>query len=147
MTFKIENILAFVSITQKESMVIYMDYFNEMMDHQIDISKVKDRGNKKWVAMMIPEHLKILREYVEDQKKIPKPQLNEWDLDIIQDNIQIAMKRNVDVEVKAWKNGEFHFQIGSISWVDIKSRTVKIEDFFKSYVIKLDEIVDVTVIE
>ncbi|KQL33470.1 hypothetical protein AN959_17420 [Psychrobacillus sp. FJAT-21963] len=118
-----------------------------MMDNQLDLSKVKDRGNKKWVAMMLPEHLKLIREYVDNQKKIPKPELDEWDLDIIQENIQIAMKRNVDVEVKTWKNGEFNYQIGSIFWVDLKGRTIEMEDVFKSYVIQLDEIVDVTVLE
>ncbi|MEI4771982.1 YolD-like family protein [Psychrobacillus sp. FJAT-51614] len=124
-----------------------MGFFDEMMDHQLDLSQVKDRGNKKWVAMMLPEHLKLIREYVDDQNKIPKPELDEWDLDIIQENIQIAMKRNVDVEVKTWKNGEFNIQIGSISWVDLKRRTIEMEDVFKSYVIQLDEIVDVTVLE
>ncbi|MFB5087046.1 YolD-like family protein [Psychrobacillus sp. PGGUH221] len=124
-----------------------MGFFDEMMDHQLDLSQVKDRGNKKWVAMMLPEHLKLIREYVDDQKKIPKPVLDEWDLDIIQENIQIAMKRNVDVEVKTWKNGEFNFQIGSISWVDLKGRTIEMEDVFKSNVIQLDDIVDVTVLE
>ncbi|WP_056832634.1 YolD-like family protein [Psychrobacillus sp. FJAT-21963] len=124
-----------------------MDFFDEMMDNQLDLSKVKDRGNKKWVAMMLPEHLKLIREYVDNQKKIPKPELDEWDLDIIQENIQIAMKRNVDVEVKTWKNGEFNYQIGSIFWVDLKGRTIEMEDVFKSYVIQLDEIVDVTVLE
>lgn len=124
-----------------------MGFFDEMTDHQLDLSQVKDRGNKKWVAMMLPEHLKLISEYVDDQKKIPKPVLDEWDLDIIQENIQIAMKRNVDVEVKTWKNGEFNFQIGSISLVDLKRRTIEMEDVFKSNVIQLDDIVDVTVLE
>lgn len=66
---------------------------------------------------------------------------------IIQENIQIAMKRNVDVEVKTWKNGELFFQIGRITGVDLKRRTIEMEDLFKSYVIQLDEIVDVTVRE
>ncbi|WP_375220442.1 YolD-like family protein [Psychrobacillus sp. PGGUH221] len=70
----------------------------------------------------------FIREYVVEQKKISKPELDKWDLDIIQDNVQIAMKRNVDVEVKTRKNGEFNFQIGTISWVSLKRRTIEMED-------------------
>lgn len=44
---------------------------------------------------------------------------NDGDLDVIQEHIQIAMKRNVDFEVKTWKNGEFIFQSGKITWIDL----------------------------
>ncbi|MFF2754373.1 hypothetical protein ACFVR1_11590 [Psychrobacillus sp. NPDC058041] len=43
---------------------------NDYFDQALDLSKVRDRGSKKWVAMMLPEHLKLV---------------DEWDLDIIQD--------------------------------------------------------------
>ncbi|WP_391209200.1 YolD-like family protein [Psychrobacillus sp. L4] len=123
-----------------------MDYFDQMMDTP-DLSKLRDRGSKKWVAMMLPEHLKLVREYIEDQKKTPRPQLDEWDLDIIQENIQIAMKRNVELEIKTWNSGVFISHMGKLTWVDLKRRVIEMEDLFKSYVIQLDDIVDVTVLE
>lgn len=123
-----------------------MAYFNEMMDTP-DLSKLRDRGSKKWVAMMLPEHLKLVREYIEDQKKDPRPELDVWDLDIIQENIQIAMKRNVEVEIKTWKDGAFIFHIGKINWVDLNRRKIEMEDVFISFVLKLDDIVDVTNLE
>ena len=46
---------------------------------------------------------------MEEQKKAPRPNLDEWDLDIIQENIQLAMKRNVEVEIKTWRNGAFSY--------------------------------------
>ena len=36
--------------------------------NQFDLSHVRDRGSKKWVAMMLPEHVKMLREYGEEIK-------------------------------------------------------------------------------
>ncbi|QFF98907.1 YolD-like family protein [Psychrobacillus glaciei] len=124
-----------------------MAYLDEMMDHQLDLLKVRDRGSKKWVAMMLPEHLKLVREYIDEQKKTPRPELNEWDLDIIQENIQIAMKRNVEVEIKTWKDGAFIFHIGKFIWVDLNRRKIEMEDVFKSFVLQLDDIVDVTVLD
>lgn len=112
----------------------------------LDLSKVRDRGSKKWVAMMLPEHVKLLREYMEDQKKAPRPDLDEWDLDIIQETIQIAMKRNVEVEIKTWRNGAFHIHLGKVTWVDINRRIIEMEDVLTSFTLQLDEIVDVTIL-
>ncbi|MFJ5771078.1 YolD-like family protein [Psychrobacillus sp. NPDC093180] len=119
--------------------------FDKAMD-SLDLSKVRDRGSKKWVAMMLPEHVKLLREYMEEQKKTPRPNLDEWDLDIIQENIQLAMKRNVEVEIKTWRNGAFHIHLGKVTWVDINRRTIEMEDVFNSFTLQLDEIVDVTIL-
>ncbi|PZX07393.1 YolD-like protein [Psychrobacillus insolitus] len=98
-------------------------------------------------AMMLPEHVALIRQYNKEIKKVPRPDLDEWDLDAIQENIEIAMKRNVDVKIKTWDDGKFIFHNGKIIWVDLGRRTIEMEDVFKSFMLKLDEIVDVTVLE
>lgn len=45
---------------------------------------IRDRGNIKWTAMMLPEHLKLLREWQEEEGRreplAPDPQqMEEWD--------------------------------------------------------------------
>lgn len=95
---------------------------------------------------MLPEHVKLLREYMEEQKKTPRPELDEWDLDIIQENIQLAMKRNVEVKIKTWRSGVFHTHLGKVTWVDINKRTIEMEDILTSFTLQLDEIVDVTIL-
>jgi len=45
---------------------------------------IRDRGNIKWTAMMLPEHLKLLREWQEEEGRRepfePDPQqMEEWD--------------------------------------------------------------------
>lgn len=125
-----------------------MDFFDNMMDnHQLDLSKVIDRGNKKWVAMMIPEHLKLIRNYNEEQKKIPRPQLNEWDLHAIEETINIAIKRKSDVTIKMWKEGEFILRGGIIQNVDLNDRTIEVDNPYGLHKYILDDIVDVTVLE
>ncbi len=34
---------------------------------------LKDRGTKKWVAMMLPEHVQAVRQEIENQNKIKRP--------------------------------------------------------------------------
>ena len=59
--------------------------------------------------------MSLLRQYNEETKKVPRPDLDEWDLDAIQENINIAMKRNVDIEIKTWEDGKFNFHNGKIT--------------------------------
>lgn len=114
---------------------------------RLDLSKVQDRGSKKWVAMMLPEHVKMLRDYNEEIKKVPRPDLNEFDYEAIQEQIEHAMKRNVEIQVKRWKNGEFLYNQGTIQWIDLTKRTIELEDPFRSFDLQLDEIVDVNIME
>lgn len=115
--------------------------------NQLDLSKLQDRGSKKWVAMMLPEHVKMLREYSEEIKKEPRPDLNEFDYEAIQEQIAIAMKRNVEIKIKRWKEGEFIYNRGTIQWIDLRKRTIELEDPFRSFELYIDEIVDVTILE
>ncbi|KQL37591.1 hypothetical protein AN959_03435 [Psychrobacillus sp. FJAT-21963] len=117
-----------------------------MIDNpQLDLSNVKDRGSKKWVAMMLPEHLKLIRSYKEEQKKIPRPQLDEWDLHAIEETINIAIKRKSDVVIKLWKDGEFILRGGIIQNVDLKDRIIEVDNPYGLLSYNLDDIVDVTV--
>lgn len=108
---------------------------------------IRDRGTQKWTAMMLPEHVALLREHRIDQSKTPRPQLDEWDMDNIEETIGSAMKRNVEVNIKTWNDGEFTYRMGTITWIDLKRRTIELEDAFKSFTLPLDEIVDVSILE
>lgn len=114
---------------------------------RLDLSKVRDRGSKKWVAMMLPEHVKMIRDYNEEVKKAPRPDLNVFDYEAIQEQIELAMKRNVEIHIKRWKNGEFLYNDGTIQWIDLNKRTIELEDSSRSYVFPLDDIVDVAILE
>ncbi|WP_419958906.1 YolD-like family protein [Psychrobacillus sp. BM2] len=115
--------------------------------NQLDLSHIQDRGSKKWVAMMLPEHVKMLREYAVEIKKEPRPDLNEFDYEAIQDQIALAMKRNVEIKIKRWKEGEFIYNRGTIQWIDLRKRTIELEDSFRSFELSIDEIIDVTILE
>lgn len=108
---------------------------------------IKDRGMKKWAGMMLTEHVHLLKQYNEEQSKVLRPELDEWDLDIIQENIEIALKTKVDTKIKRWVNGEFLFNRGIVEKVDLKRRIIKLQDPFYLLSLDIDEIVDVTVME
>lgn len=119
------------------------DYFDQMLD----ISKIRDRKDKWGMAMMLPEHVSLLREYYDEQQKVARPQLDEWDLEIIQENIEIGLKKKCQVHFKRWKEGQFVYNQGTIEEIDLKRRTIEIQDPFSLFPLNIDDIVDVTVLE
>ncbi|WP_268920460.1 hypothetical protein [Siminovitchia acidinfaciens] len=38
---------------------------------------IKDRGTKKWIAMMLPEHVKVLKELNVDYERLKNPVVDE----------------------------------------------------------------------
>lgn len=124
-----------------------MEHHQELFHEKVDLSKIRDRKDKWGMAMMLPEHVKMLRDYNAEIKKVPRPDLNEFDYEAIQEQIEIAMKRDVEILIKRWKDSEFKYNQGKIQWIDLVKRKIELEDPFYSYELQLDEIVDVTVLE
>ena len=112
-----------------------------------DLSKLQDRGNKKWVAMMLTEHVSLLRKYGEEIKREAKPDLDEWDYDAIQHTLDMAIKSKADTKVKLWRDGTFIYKRGIVESVDLRRRVIELEDPFSMLQLKLDEIVDVTIMD
>lgn len=66
---------------------------------------IKDRGTIKWTAMMLPEHVKALEKWKQRDHYTEKIELNEWDLQLIQNELELAYKRQCETIVKTWANG------------------------------------------
>lgn len=108
---------------------------------------IKDRGMMKWQGMMLTEHVTMLKEYNQEIKRIPKPQLDEWDYDAIQHTLDAALKSKADTKVKLWRDGEFIYRRGTIESVDIQRRILELDDPFSLLKLSLDEIVDVSIMD
>lgn len=67
--------------------------------------QIKDRGRIKWTAMMLPEHVQMLREWQQEDRYNVKPCLDEFDLEAIFEEIGLAYKRQCSVEIRVWQNG------------------------------------------
>ncbi|MEK4083747.1 YolD-like family protein [Psychrobacillus sp. FSL K6-1415] len=97
--------------------------------------------------MMLPEHVALLRQYSEEIKREPKPELDEWDYDAIQHTLDAAIKSKADTKIKRWKNGEFIYNRGTVESVNLQKREIELKDPFYLLSLKLDEIVDVTIMD
>lgn len=108
---------------------------------------INDRGMKKWQGMMLTEHVTMLHEFNHEQKKIPKPLLDEYDLHAIEVTAQSAIKQKKDVLLKIWRDGEIVLNCGTIESIDLEKRTLDLDNPFNLNTYLLDEIVDVTILD
>lgn len=108
---------------------------------------IRDRGMKKWQGMMLTEHVAMLKGYIEELKMESKPQLDEWDYDAIQHTLDAAINSKADTKIKRWKDGEFIYSRGTVEGVNLQKRKIELQDPFYLLSLKLDEIVDVTIMD
>ena len=65
----------------------------------------KDRGTIKWNALMLPEHVKLLREWQAEEQWIAKPEIEQWQLEEMNHHLQAALTQQLFVHIKKWNNG------------------------------------------
>ncbi|MEZ0481842.1 YolD-like family protein [Planococcus sp. SSTMD024] len=86
---------------------------------------VLDRGQLKWGALMLPEHVRMLREWRADEPSRHKPHLNEEELSLLQEEIGIAHQRQCLAELRYWNGGQTAVS-GIIVSVDLHNQSIKI---------------------
>lgn len=89
---------------------------------------IRDRGNIKWNAMMLPEHVKALREWKAQDKYVEKPELDEWALQELSEQLQIAYNGKVEVELKVWEEKQLYKATGIIKELNVKHAQLTLED-------------------
>lgn len=89
---------------------------------------IRDRGNIKWNAMMLPEHVKKLREWKEKDEYEEKPELDEWALQDLSEQLQMAFDNQYEIELNLWKNHKNEKVSGVIAKMDPEKGNIIFED-------------------
>ncbi|MDR4318377.1 YolD-like protein [Niallia circulans] len=89
---------------------------------------LKDRGTKKWVAMMLPEHVAGVKKVIESQNKIEQPVLNEDKLNDIDILIHEGMEYNQLLKFSLFNKGYIDTLIGRTVYIDYLNNQLRIQD-------------------
>lgn len=108
-------------------------------------AKFTDRGNKKWTAMMLPEHIKELRQDEADYDKVTQPLLDEYDLQSMQEEVQRALTSKLETRITSWKDGRYHYHRGIVH--EVSTRYLVYEDPFGKHKLEIHEVVAVMIME
>ena len=105
--------------------------------------ELKDRGRIKWTAMMLPEHIAELRVWQAEDSLTQNPVLNEFDLQLLQEELEIAYKSKNDSVITTWCAGTKNTYIGKITHLDSVKQLISVEGSFGNDKIAVGEIIEV----
>lgn len=104
---------------------------------------IRDRGNIKWAGMMLSEHVEELRKWIAQEDDVEKPILNEWDLQWIQEELELAYKGQRETLVKTWENGRMIQHQGIVKALDLLGMWIVLDDPFGSERIAVADVVSI----
>lgn len=120
-------------------------YFDANFLNIYNNAKYYDRGNKKWTALMLTEHLKELRQDEKDYNKVSRPQLDEFDLQNMQEEVDRALTSKLETRITSWRDGRFIYHRGVVQ--EVSTQYLRYEDPFGKHQILIHELVAVMIME
>lgn len=81
----------------------------------------RDRGTIKWTAMMLPEHVKLLREWQAEDNYVSEPNLDEYDFEELPHQIQTAVQTHSLISIHYWQDGKAFTTEGTIKELPINT--------------------------
>ncbi|MGV3464302.1 MAG: YolD-like family protein [Heyndrickxia sp.] len=88
---------------------------------------IRDRGNKKWVSLMLPEHVKMLKDMSVDLKRQNKPVLDEYQIQEFEERIKYAQEFKLPLEFFLFENGFIKNTVGRVMKMDPLEKKIKIK--------------------
>lgn len=88
----------------------------------------RDRGTIKWNTMMLPEHVKLLREWKEEDEKAEKPNLDEWALEELSNQITLAYQHRLPIQLTVWKEKKAAEWVTVIERIDYNQQSIYTEE-------------------
>lgn len=87
---------------------------------------VNDRGGIKWTAMMMPEHIELLKQTWQEQERKQKPIIDEQKQEEINLKLQMAVKNELTIDLKYFLNHDFYKAKGKVVSIDRQNRYIKV---------------------
>lgn len=80
---------------------------------------LRDRGRIKWTAMMLPEHVRMLREWQQEEGHVKPIEVDEQQMEEWHYTISEAMAAHAPLHIRFTKDGERQEVLGTIHYIDL----------------------------
>ncbi len=110
---------------------------------------LRDRGNIKWTAMMLPEHVQRLKNWQSELKQIKKPAYDEWTLQALEEEVLQAYYSKKEVIVEVWHDKTSRSFTGIIADLNSEKKKLLIQDqhaFSKNHWVDVDCIIHLEIL-
>ena len=111
--------------------------------------RIRDRGKMKFMpAHFMPEHRALLRELARDDLRQPRPMLDEYEIQEMENEICRAMEYTYLVQITKWDDGFTYEEKGHVHYLDpIRKEVRMVAEDGCAVSIAFEDIVAVEVIE
>ncbi|MED3642013.1 YolD-like family protein [Caldifermentibacillus hisashii] len=90
------------------------------------IKMIRDRGRIKWTAMMLPEHVKMLRDWAEEDLWESPKELDEQQLEEFNEKVQVAKAMNRKVIIQYYVGHHYKTINGNIRSFDTLQNDIQV---------------------
>ena len=105
---------------------------------------IRDRGRIKWTSMMLPEHVKMLRDWAQEDEIEKEREMDEQQLELMNGTILEAMEYNHAVAITYYGNRRYETIVGKIHYLDgIEGRLRIVDRFGEVQRIRIGAIADI----
>jgi cell division inhibitor SulA len=105
---------------------------------------IRDRGKIKWTSMMLPEHVKLLREWVKEDGYEQKREMDEQQLELMNEVLSEAVEFDQFVTITHYRNRNYEIVIGKIHyWDELQQRLHIVDRFGEVHRIPVTDIADI----
>ncbi|MEH7308267.1 YolD-like family protein [Neobacillus drentensis] len=109
---------------------------------------IRDRGRIKWTSMMLPEHVKLLRDWVKEDLYEQKREMDEQQLELMNEILSEAVEYDQYVTITHYRNRNYEIVIGKIHYWDELAQRLHVKDRFEEvHRIPMDAIADIRLTE
>ncbi|MEH7377440.1 YolD-like family protein [Neobacillus drentensis] len=109
---------------------------------------IRDRGRIKWTSMMLPEHVKLLRDWVKEDRYEQKREMDEQYLELMNGILSEAIEYDQYVTITHYRNRNYEIVIGKIHyWDELTQRLHVIDRFDEVHRIPMNAIADIRMTE
>jgi broad-specificity NMP kinase len=109
---------------------------------------LRDRGRIKWTSMMLPEHVKLLRDWVKEDQYEQKKIIDEQQLESMNEILMEAIELDEWVAITHYQNHNYEIVVGKVDHWDQSERKLHIVDRFEEiHYIAVVDMADVRLID
>lgn len=106
---------------------------------------LRDRGTIKWTALMLPEHIKMLREWKDEEKKPVRRQPDEQEYEEWNYRIAEAMEYHKSLTITHWREGKPLTNAGFIHHMNPATGVIRmVTNEFTNSIIRLCDIENIS---
>ncbi|MGD6804048.1 YolD-like family protein [Rossellomorea vietnamensis] len=104
----------------------------------------RDRGRIKWTSMMLPEHVKLLRDWAHEDSFEQQKKVDEQHLEELNEIAAEAMEFSRLVTITHYAGRRHELLIGRIHYYDgLKGKLHVLDRFEKKYYLSINDIADI----